>query len=54
MNQLRARLDQLFAIDAVASVIFGGLALLAPHGILIVFSGGRYSHAVHEMFRYVL
>jgi len=54
MNHLRTRLDQLFAIDAIASVIFGLLALLAPHGVLVELSGGMgYNHAVHETLRYV-
>lgn len=29
----------------------GVFALLAPHGILTRFSGGEYSHAVHETLR---
>ena len=53
MNQQRHRLDQLFAVDAVASVVFGILALLAPHGVLIGLSGGSYNHSVHETLRYV-
>jgi hypothetical protein len=52
MNHLRTRLDQLFAFDSVASVLFGILALLAPHGVLVTISGGLgYSHSVHETLR---
>mgnify|MGYP005871790351 CR=1 FL=1 len=50
MHALRARLDQLFAVDALASVIIGVLALGAPHG-LWEYLGGSYSHAVHETLR---
>ena len=53
MNEARAQLDRLFAVDAAASVVFGILALLAPHGILTSLSGGLYSHGVHETLRYV-
>ena len=52
-QHLRARLDQLFAIDAAASVLFGILALLAPHGVLTKLSGGSYNHSVHEALRCV-
>jgi hypothetical protein len=51
MNDARAQLDRLFAVDAGASVVFGILALLAPHGVLTSLSGGLYSHGVHETLR---
>ena len=51
MNYAREQLDRLFAVDAAASVIFGALALLAPHGVLTSLSGGMYSHGVHETLR---
>ena len=50
MQALRARLDQLFAVDAMASVVIGVLALGAPHGLWELL-GGSYSHAVHETLR---
>ena len=54
MNHLRQRLDQLFVIDAIVSVIFGLLALVAPHGVLMELSGTvGYNHNVHEVLRYV-
>jgi hypothetical protein len=51
MNKSRHQLDQLFAVDAVFSAVFGCLALLAPHGILTFLSGGSYNHSVHETVR---
>ena len=53
MNKPRQNLDQLFALDAILSVIFGSLALLAPHGVLTFLSGGFYNHSVHETLRSV-
>jgi hypothetical protein len=55
MHQTRKHLDQLFAIDAVCSVMFGVIALLAPHGVWQGLSGivGGYNHSVHETLRYV-
>mmetsp|Transcript_17635 Transcript_17635/g.27220 ORF Transcript_17635/g.27220 Transcript_17635/m.27220 type:complete len:150 (-) Transcript_17635:382-831(-) len=50
-NDIRKELDQLFAVDAGASLLFGALALLSPHGILTKLSGGEYNHAVHEALR---
>lgn len=50
-NNARQQLDQLFAFDAVASVVFGVMALLMPHGILTKMSGGEYNHSVHEALR---
>jgi hypothetical protein len=47
----RKRLDSLFAFDAAASVCFGVVALLTPHGILMKVSGGEYNHNVHETLR---
>jgi hypothetical protein len=49
-NSARSQLDRLFAFDAVASVVFGILSLLAPHGILLGIAGS-YNHAVHETLR---
>jgi hypothetical protein len=56
MHKTRAHLDQLFAIDAVCSVIFGVTALLAPHGLWQGLPGlvGTYNHSVHETLRYVI
>lgn len=53
MNNARQQLDRLFALDAYASVIFGVLSLLAPHGVLASLAGGSYNHSVHETLRYV-
>lgn len=47
----RKQLDQLFAVDAGCSLVFGVLALLTPHGILTAMSGGIYNHSVHETLR---
>jgi hypothetical protein len=47
---IRQRLDTLFAIDAVASVVFGIFSLGAPHGLLLgLFK--EYNHSVHETLR---
>lgn len=52
MNQLRARLDMLLALDAGASVVLGLLALLAPHGIwTTLFTPQLYNPTVHETLR---
>mmetsp|Transcript_26057 Transcript_26057/g.47091 ORF Transcript_26057/g.47091 Transcript_26057/m.47091 type:complete len:146 (-) Transcript_26057:658-1095(-) len=51
MNDARTQLDRLFAVDATASVVFGVLSLLSPHGVLTFVSGGMYSHGVHETLR---
>jgi hypothetical protein len=51
MNDARTQLDRLFAVDAAASVVFGVLSLLSPHGVLTSVSGGMYSHGVHETLR---
>lgn len=51
MNKQRQSLDQLFALDAVVSVVFGSLALFTPHGIFTFLSEGSYNHAVHETVR---
>lgn len=53
-NTARQQLDQLFAADAAASVVFGVLALLTPHGTLRAMSGGVYNHSVHETLRCVI
>mmetsp|Transcript_12700 Transcript_12700/g.16675 ORF Transcript_12700/g.16675 Transcript_12700/m.16675 type:complete len:148 (+) Transcript_12700:197-640(+) len=47
----RKRLDQLFAFDACASLVFGILALAAPHGLMKQLGGGFYNHSVHETLR---
>jgi hypothetical protein len=54
MDNPREQLDRLFAFDAGFSVVFGTLALIAPHGVLLKLSGGSYNHSVHETLRYVL
>ena len=54
MDNPRQQLDNLFAFDAAFSVIFGTLALLAPHGMVSKLSGGGYNHSVHETLRYVV
>jgi hypothetical protein len=48
----RKRLDCLFAFDAAASVFFGVVALLTPHGILMRLYMGEYNHNVHETLRW--
>jgi hypothetical protein len=50
MQAARAHLDQLFAVDAMASVVIGVFALGAPHGWW-EYLGGSYSHSVHETLR---
>eukprot|EP00934_Nitzschia_sp_Nitz4_P002170 Nitzschia sp. Nitz4//scaffold11_size288233//171126//171652//NITZ4_000785-RA/size288233-snap-gene-0.51-mRNA-1//-1//CDS//3329534107//2170//frame0 len=50
MDNPREQLDRLFSFDAGFSVVFGSLALLAPHGLLSALSGG-YNHSVHETLR---
>ena len=54
MNNPSARhqLDLLFAIDAVVSMFFGILSILAPHGAMAKIGGGNYNHSVHETLRY--
>lgn len=47
----REELDRLFSFDAAFSLLFGSLALLAPHGVLQTLSGGFYNHSVHETLR---
>jgi hypothetical protein len=51
MNRQRQQLDQLFALDAIVSVVFGCLALFIPHGIFTFLSKGSYNHAAHETVR---
>ena len=46
----RKQLDNLFLLDATASLILGGIALLAPHGFIQALSGG-YNHNTHEALR---
>ena len=48
----RQRLDQLFAFDSIASVVFGLMALLSPHH-MVEHLGGGYNHSTHEALRYV-
>jgi hypothetical protein len=50
---IRQRLDTVFAIDAVASVVFGIFSLGAPHGLLLGLIK-EYNHSVHETLRCVL
>jgi hypothetical protein len=52
MDNPRVQLDRLFTLDAAISVVFGLLALLAPHGIISKVGGG-YNHSVHETLRFV-
>jgi len=40
-QEQRNQLDLLFLFDAVVSVLFGGAALLTPHGLLKFVVGGR-------------
>ena len=47
----RQQLDRLLAFDAVFSLIFGALSILAPHGFLAALTGGFYNHSVHETLR---
>ena len=47
----RKLLDQLFALDAIFSMIFGIVALLAPHQWLQLITNGEYNHNVHETLR---
>jgi hypothetical protein len=47
----REQLDRLFSFDAAFSLVFGSLALIAPHGLLVTLSGGFYNHSVHETLR---
>jgi hypothetical protein len=51
MDSPREQLDRLFAFDAAFSVVFGSLAVLAPHGVVSTLGGG-YNHSVHETLRY--
>jgi len=53
MEDARQQLDRLFGLDSVASLVFGILSLLAPHGLLQRLGGGFYNHDVHELLRYV-
>ena len=46
----RQHLDKLFLLDAIVSLLFGGISLLAPHGFIQALSGG-YNHNTHEVFR---
>lgn len=44
------QLNKVFLIDSVASLIFGSVSLLAPHGFVSFISGG-YNHNTHEALR---
>ena len=46
----RQQLDRLLLLDAIVSLFLGGIALLAPHGLVQAVSGG-YNHNTHEVFR---
>ena len=48
----RKQLDNILLVDAYASIIFGSLALLTPHGIITFLAGGTYNHGAHEALRY--
>lgn len=47
----RRHLDLLFLVDAAVSLLFGTVALLAPHGLLQRIVGGVYNHDAHEILR---
>ncbi len=47
---IRRQLDNLFLLDATASLVLGGISLLAPHGFIQALSGG-YNHNTHEALR---
>jgi hypothetical protein len=47
----RLWLDQLYAADAVLSLVFGVVALTIPHIFIARLAGGSYNHAVHETLR---
>lgn len=49
----RKELDRLFGFDAIFSVVFGSISLLAPHSFVSHFSEEGYNHNVHETLRYV-
>ena len=50
----RRLLDQIYSTDAILSMTFGIVALLAPHIFITkLFTGGSYNHSVHETLRYV-
>jgi hypothetical protein len=36
----RRHLDSLFLVDAAASLLFGAVALLTPHGLFLKYFGG--------------
>jgi hypothetical protein len=48
----RKQLDNILLVDACASLIFGALALLTPHGFITYLAGGTYNHGAHEALRY--
>lgn len=48
----RRLLDQLYSTDAILSMTFGIVTLLAPHIFMAqLFTGGSYNHSVHETLR---
>jgi hypothetical protein len=48
----RVNLDRLFWIDSVLSMIFGVVALTAPHTFVVVIAKkDDYNHSVHETLR---
>jgi len=51
MSSPREQLDRLFAFDAIFSIVFGTISLLAPHGVISKISAGGYNHSVHETLR---
>jgi hypothetical protein len=52
-SHTRAALDRLFAADALVSMTFGAVALVAPHRLVSAAAGGQYNHGVHETLRYL-
>lgn len=49
-QRTRKQLDNLFLLDAGASIMLGAIALLSPHNMLRALSGG-YNHSTHEALR---
>mmetsp|Transcript_9820 Transcript_9820/g.12436 ORF Transcript_9820/g.12436 Transcript_9820/m.12436 type:complete len:147 (-) Transcript_9820:1020-1460(-) len=49
--QAQHQLDRLFLVDALASIIFGCVSLLAPHEFITNIISGKYNHSAHEALR---
>jgi hypothetical protein len=51
-HNTRVNLDRLFLIDSLISMVFGVVALTAPHTFVIaVVNNNEYNHSVHETLR---